>query len=656
MDRVCYFSNTDLSIGPNLNLAEVRVSEYEKCAPSEINGIIELWHIRKLFENVVPKTECLEDFEMIKSKTSEYYSIVARFFKKLSPVDVVDEYKRLEWAYRNTFWVIIDQFKCYNAIDSETLKSIIGSNVNELRCVLKNCRIVEKYKQVIKELLLHEKLSAHLLLDEFVACHTNNNNEHLYFPSSLSISEREDIVIKYLESEEPNLNYVRLIVQAKNVADKFVLSAKTRLKAERLERKLNDDLLHDPRTCITRRQFEVVFSSIEDKRIRSVSYEKGYPSYNYRKSFIVSCSDSDKVIYCGRVFNWMDKYFMINLINKNCEVEAIEPAFMDKSKTAYPNYQKFEDKNNLAIYQLAGYNNILLQLGLPIERLLENFYISYLSEEFCYSGLPIRLPKVEDGWLEKCRIIFPELDNIARQYDTFVKEDEIDSEYLAMLPPQKMSEAKSLLMNKYYEINESNPTIKQVLFYLFASASLLYNVAPYKHKKYHSLVELIIHESVGYDQYTSYQKSKIDFLIENRMLKIDDEGKQKFTNVKILPALKAIWEFGSCSYWHYDKDARNGLDELLELGLLVTDDHLLTKNERGYFSYYTDNSEYTNGYAYRNFYAHGCTPQANDDNAHAIAYFSMLRLLIILMLKICDDLWLARRILAVEMPKQSIQS
>lgn len=437
MDRVCYFSNTDLSIGPNLNLAEVRVSEYEKCAPSEINGIIELWHIRKLFENVVPKTECLEDFEMIKSKTSEYYSIVARFFKKLSPVDVVDEYKRLEWAYRNTFWVIIDQFKCYNAIDSETLKSIIGSNVNELRCVLKNCRIVEKYKQVIKELLLQEKLSAHLLLDEFVACHTNNNNEHLYFPSSLSISEREDIVIKYLESEEPNLNYVRLIVQAKNVADKFVLSAKTRLKAERLERKLNDDLLHDPRTCITRRQFEVVFSSIEDKRSMSVSYEKGYPSYNYHKSFIVSCSDSNKVIYCGRVFNWMDKYFMINLINKNCEVEAIEQAFMDKSKTAYPNYQKFEDKNNLAIYQLAGYNNILLQLGLSIERLLENFYISYLSEEFCYSGLPIRLPKVEDGWLEKCRIIFPELDNIARQYDTFVKEDEIDSEYLAMLPPQK---------------------------------------------------------------------------------------------------------------------------------------------------------------------------------------------------------------------------
>lgn len=83
MDRVCYFSNTDLSIGPNLNLAEVRVSEYEKCAPSEINGIIELWHIRKLFENVVPKTECLEDFEMIKSKTSTPVRDKILFIKKL---------------------------------------------------------------------------------------------------------------------------------------------------------------------------------------------------------------------------------------------------------------------------------------------------------------------------------------------------------------------------------------------------------------------------------------------------------------------------------------------------------------------------------------------------------------------------------------------
>lgn len=48
---------------------------------------------------------------------------------------------------------------------------------------------------------------------------------------------------------------------------------------------------------------------------------------------------------------------MINLINKNCEVEAIEQAFMDKSKTAYPNYQKFEDKT---ILQYINWQDIII--------------------------------------------------------------------------------------------------------------------------------------------------------------------------------------------------------------------------------------------------------------------------------------------------------
>lgn len=106
MDRVCYFPNTDLSIGPNLNLAEMRVYEYEKCVPSELNGIIELWHIRKLYENVSVRPEYSEEFEKIKSKTSEYNSIVARYFKKMSPTDAVEEYETLKWAYRNTFGLL----------------------------------------------------------------------------------------------------------------------------------------------------------------------------------------------------------------------------------------------------------------------------------------------------------------------------------------------------------------------------------------------------------------------------------------------------------------------------------------------------------------------------------------------------------------------
>ena len=82
-------------------------------------------------------------------------------------------------------------------------------------------------------------------------------------------------------------------------------------------------------------------------------------------------------------------------------------------------------------------------------------------------------------------------------------------------------------------------------------------------------------------------------------------------------------------------------------GWLKTDDHLLSKPERDYFSYYLDNRMFVNSHAYRNHYVHGNTPPVNDENAHLIAYHTFLRLLAIIILKIEDDLWLAERALAI---------
>lgn len=81
------------------------------------------------------------------------------------------------------------------------------------------------------------------------------------------------------------------------------------------------------------------------------------------------------------------------------------------------------------------------------------------------------------------------------------------------------------------------------------------------------------------------------------------------------------------------------LDEMATKGWLIKSDNLLTKEEKRYFSYYMDNEEFTNGFAYRNLYSHGCIITENDINKHQIAYLVFLRLLTILILKIEDDLW-----------------
>lgn len=76
------FSKYGLIYRPKLKFSRNACLRIRKCVPSELNGIIELWHIRKLYENVSVRPEYSEEFEKIKSKTSEYNSIVARYFKR----------------------------------------------------------------------------------------------------------------------------------------------------------------------------------------------------------------------------------------------------------------------------------------------------------------------------------------------------------------------------------------------------------------------------------------------------------------------------------------------------------------------------------------------------------------------------------------------
>ena len=182
---------------------------------------------------------------------------------------------------------------------------------------------------------------------------------------------------------------------------------------------------------------------------------------------------------------------------------------------------------------------------------------------------------------------------------------------------------------------------------------MLNYVEPYKKdNKYQCLYDLLIHEVVFYDNYKTYQKREIDFLISRNVLSKDDSGRLLLVNKEQAIALRSLWEYHACAYWHYNDGGRKALDEMFAKGWLVRNDNLLTTEECKYFSYYLDNSKFTNGPAYRNNYAHGSTPPRDDEVIHKTAYLTLLRLLTILILKIEDDLWSARRVLAIECAKK----
>lgn len=650
-DRVCYFSKDDLSVGHYLEMAEKRIQEVaEGDVPTDLEGVIELWHIKRMIDDECRFLEWTDEkFNTLKQLTSGYGKIISGFFCHLDSTLLKSEFERLEWTYKNTFWKIIDAYKLYKLIEPETLRDILVGNNNYVREVLECKGIVEKFKRIIREILLSNVNSAHIILDKYVTKRDLRRDVEMHLPSNLTLTDKEQILVNYLQSDNPNLNYVRLITQIKDDKNNIKLSPKTRLLAERLEKKLNDEMLNDPRTVTTHWSLGVQFIDEEGRLpIELCIDERGNPTYIYSIPCIRNQNNVHRVGNCISLFGWMNQHFLLNLINKQTEVDTMESLLIDIGRDSYPTHLSFNKKNNLAIYQMFGYNKVLTQkLNSSFEIELKSFYEEHFRAQYGYCGLAISIPLNDDPALNKCRVLCPELDAVVKQYNTFVEEGEIDKDLIRLSKPLKVEEGKSLLINKYYEIAEGNNEIRSVLWDLLGSGnSLLSHVDPFKDKHYHSLAELLENENnVQYANYANFQKPHLDFLIKHSIIGVNSDGNLYIVSKSQLNVLRSLWEYGACSYWHYNDEGQKIIDKMFDKGWLVKDDHLLSKPERDYFSYYLDNSRFTNGKAYRNHYMHGSTPPVDDENAHIVAYQTILRLFAVLILKIEDDLWIASKAL-----------
>lgn len=251
------------------------------------------------------------------------------------------------------------------------------------------------------------------------------------------------------------------------------------------------------------------------------------------------------------------------------EVGSIESLLMDKGRYSYPSYMEFDIKNRVSLYQLDAYGKVLQQNGSSFEKEMKQFYESYLRKEYDYPCLPINFPNEEDSALNKCRILCPELDAVVKQYNMFVEEDEIDKELMRLSKPLKVEEGKSLLENKYYEIAEGNEDIQSVLWGLLGYGnSMLAYVEPFKNKKYHSLVELLEKENnVKYSSYANYQKPHLDFLIQQGFIGLNADGELYIVSRSKINVLRSLWEYGVCSYWHYNDEERQVLDNMFAKGM-----------------------------------------------------------------------------------------
>lgn len=636
-DRVCFFSTDDMSIPYYLRMAEKVIEEYEKGKHlDDVNDHLEFFHICKFLENKIYPMNWTESRN---SMIENYRKAQATYFRSLTTETWTNAYSELEFTYKETFFEALVRYSAFMCLDEVSIRKAIFSNPYELRYILQNERIVEKLGKTISVLLKENKNTAEWLLTQFVEEEGLSRKSEMFFPCSLTLNEREQIILDYINSAAPNLNYVRLVLVAKNIKNKLWLSPRTRLVASNKERELNDTYFTENETNAIPICYSICLNNEENSRVKWTDVDKeGFPVLNYGTKYMLGTSDVGLLHYYRYVFETMTPTGCINLVSKDSESGVMERAFCLKGRYTYLTNMAFNYYQTISIMQTIAMDEKLKSVGRRLENATEKFYGEYLQQKFQYPSLPIKLSSSSD-WLEKCRILLMEMESVVQQYQLFAEYNEIDKKLMEYTPPVKCTSVKSSIEKKYYVLNEQNGEMRHLFYLFFSDQSMLTYVDPHKDKHYQCFFDLLINEKkIQYDNYQDYQKIDIDYLISNKYVDKDENGYISPAKLIEILILKQLYQFHACPYWAYDAEIRNILDEMAAKNWLATDNHLLTPKERDYYSFYLDNEKYTNGPALRNKYIHGTIGRADDVEKHKNSYYRLLSLFMLLLLKIEDDL------------------
>lgn len=96
------------------------------------------------------------------------------------------------------------------------------------------------------------------------------------------------------------------------------------------------------------------------------------------------------------------------------------------------------------------------------------------------------------------------------------------------------------------------------------------------------------------------------------------------------------------SFYHYPTDFQEEAKQMAIQNMIYFESSLFSKPEQSYFNYFLTKSEFTNGLDLRNSYLHGTQANPEEIQKHEDAYFTYLKLLVLILLKIEDDLFISQ--------------
>ena len=635
--RVRFYGTYDLAAGWHAPRVVEVTDEFDpKNAPKNVVDVLELHNVLQYLEHGLLPNSCTEEERhRLMARAPLIRSAVARFFHAVNNSNFAAIVAETDHEYHGDLLDLLGRNKAFVRCDSATTFPALKAAGVHLGKLLACRTLVQAYDAKVRDELRSSPRAAEYLVRKYLE---KDARGAIYLPPSFTSMDARNLLERYVDSDDANLNYVRLISTANDHADAGI-DAKLKLRAKRRSEVLNAQLFEHNEGFKTGCDVSISDDQDEPVTFEVDSSDGSVWRYTYNRRWLEESSDNPGILNnFQHLFEFVDRQVLLTLPAYPAQLGVMERIMGLTGKAEYKVGVAFRNVDARSLLQTRMYWQFLESQDVDLEKVISWFFETYLVEEFGMSNFSFVPSDTGTSYLQRVRHLFAEMESVANQFGLFVENGELDRDLLTMGSDQvRYKVIPSLLDGKYLYPSESEEIVG-ILNLLFSDQSSLNYI--HEGLRDENVAGLLLKNHVAYADFRDDQKASVDHLIKSGVLEITGQRVQ-FAKLEQLLILSTLFNTQAANYYYLSKAGRVEADGMVARGWVTRRSTLTTDAEADYFNYFLNRAGFSNGPNLRNRYLHGSQAHADSDEAHFNTYLIAVRLIVALVIKMNDDLCLS---------------
>jgi len=626
--RIKYFPKNDQSYGYFLNRVPQVYFELKEKNDKNLIDYLELFEISRYLNDDVNNTSWPDDFKKnlqdIRNKVNQ---TIGRYFNnKEIKLKIINEVKQINYESLDSLIKAAEKYKFLKEVSGSEFNNFINMlEKNHLRQLLTSKLLTRKFSYELTENIIANKKNAELVIDSIL--NDKSSKATVFIPESFTSDKRDKLFIDYINQESPNLNYLKIIDQARfDPSLDEQISLKAKRKYEEIELKHFQNQKDSGITTVVNVLIKK-FSPDKAKIVKPDEKESNILTIKLNKNFLDESQDYASVLQnLIYVLGLVDDEFKFSALVNNEEDSTFDRILLMSDKDSYPVTQVFKYKEMIYLTLIRAYIDYLNQNDLYIEQIFKWFFEKYLPTEFSVNGFNIKIPNPEDTYYEKNLKMSAQFHRVLKQYNLYKKYGEIDKELVERIQVPRLSSLPSLYGGKYIYINSRE--LQQAANIIFSDQSGFGYNENSESPVHNRLIEGIPESSFGENNL------RLRELIKQEILVIE-KGSVKWKSLNFLYLLKNLFYKRSTNYYYLNRELKELVNRLLDVKNIRIESKLFSQEESEYLDYYLTD-RYSNGPGIRNNYMHGSTEDLSEED-NKQNYYILIYLFCLLVININEE-------------------